>query len=64
MSDSITKKKNIDYYKKILQVVNDIDVIDQKLTKKYNRNQHELELYNEILQSANNNFYTIVKNLQ
>jgi len=63
MSDSITKK-NIDYYKKILQVVNDIDVIDKKLTKKYNRNQHELEILNEILQSSNNNFYTIVKNLQ
>ncbi|ARF11357.1 hypothetical protein Klosneuvirus_1_214 [Klosneuvirus KNV1] len=63
MSDSITKK-NIDYYKKILQVVNEIDVIDKKLTKKYNRNQHELEILNEILQSSNNNFYTIVKNLQ
>ena len=63
MSDSITKK-NIDYYKKILQVVNEIDVIDKKLTAKYNRNQHELEILNEILQSSNNNFYTIVKNLQ
>lgn len=64
MSDSITKKKNIDYYKKLLQVVNEIDIIDKKITKKYNRNQHELETLNEILQSSNNNFYTIVKNLQ
>lgn len=64
MSDSITKKNNIEYYKKLLQVVNEIDAIDKKLSKKYNRNQHELEVLNEILQSSNNNFYTIVKNLQ
>ena len=63
MPPNITKR-NIDFYKKLLQVINDIDIIDKKITKKYNRNQHELETYESILQSSNNNFFTIVKNLQ
>jgi len=57
-------KKDIEFYKKLLQVINEIDIIDKKLTKKYNRNQHELEVYDSILQTSNNNFYTIVNNLQ
>lgn len=57
-------KQNIESYKKLLQIVNEIDIVDKKLTRKYNRNERELDLYDKILQSSNNNFYTIVNNLQ
>ena len=58
-----TIKKNITYAKKILEVLKEIDLIDTKLTRKYNRNQNELALYDSLLKEANNNFETVVKNL-
>lgn len=63
MQNNITKK-NIELLQKLLQVMNEINSIDKELTQKYNINKHEIELYNSILETNNNNFYAIVNNLQ
>jgi hypothetical protein len=60
MSNNI--KKNITYITKIVQVLKEIDLLDTKLTKKYNRNQKELELYDAILKETNNNFNIVANN--
>jgi len=57
-------KKNITYAKKILEVLKEIDLIDTKLTRKYNRNHNELELYDSLLKESNNNFLSIIENLK
>ena len=57
-------KKKITYAKKILEVLKEIDLIDTKLTRKYKRNQNELELYDSLLEESNNNFLIITHMLK
>jgi len=50
--------------RKIIHTINKLDNMDNILEKKYNKNTRELELYQKMIDTANENFYIIVKNLK
>jgi len=60
----LNNKNKIIYAKKILEALKEIDILDKKLTRKYNKNQHELEFYDSLLNESNNNFNNIIKNIK
>lgn len=64
MSNATTTKQYLHLIKKIINTINKIDKIDRILENKYNKNIHESESYQKILDDTNKNFYIIIKNLK
>lgn len=59
-----TTIKNISQIDKIIKTLYELEIIDDKLFKKYKRNEKELAFYNDILEESNNNFYITIKNFE
>lgn len=63
MNQNETKQKNILLADKLLNTIKEINTIDNNLHKKFRNNVQNISLYNQLLETSNNNLFTITKNL-
>lgn len=58
------KLKYIEYLKKIIENMYELNNIDYILQNKYQRNTKDILLYSDLLESVDKNFYNIIQNLK
>jgi hypothetical protein len=56
-------QKHIAKIKKIIDLIQNLEIVDSKLTKKYILVKKEINFYDSLLIESKNNFTIIIKNL-
>ncbi len=64
MNQNDITQKNILLADKLLNTIKEISIIDNNLHKKFRNNVRNVSLYNQLLETSNNNLFTIIKNLK
>ena len=59
-----SKKPNFDIVqiKKLIHTLTELNRIDRCCEKKFNNNVRDISFYYDLLETSNNNFYTIMRN--